>query len=162
SWDIEGPAEAECEQVAGLGVPTVLVERRMPPGTPGEVLDRVCSNHAAGAGLAVRHLAALGHERIALVAQATYTTAHISRGYQAAMTALGLRMDDLAVTEQGPEHFDRVDRSIERLVELAGSGEVRAALVHTDADAINLVQHLTARGLRVPQDFALVAYDDEL
>jgi DNA-binding LacI/PurR family transcriptional regulator len=37
-----------------------------------------------------------------------------------------------------------------------------AALVHTDEDALRLLQALHQRGLRVPDDLALVAYDDEV
>ena len=42
------------------------------------------------------------------------------------------------------------------------NGEIDAAIVHTDADAINLIRRLQALGLTVPQDLALVSYDDEL
>ncbi|WP_434810557.1 substrate-binding domain-containing protein [Microbacterium sp. bgisy189] len=35
-------------------------------------------------------------------------------------------------------------------------------LVHTDADAVLLVDLALDRGLRVPQDLAIVAYDDEI
>ncbi len=36
----------------------------------------------------------------------------------------------------------------------------RAVLVHNDQDAIRLPPLLRARGLRVPEDVALIAYDD--
>ena len=34
-------------------------------------------------------------------------------------------------------------------------------LVHSDLDAIELARAATARGIRVPEDLALVSYDDE-
>ncbi|WP_344333309.1 substrate-binding domain-containing protein, partial [Kitasatospora putterlickiae] len=37
---------------------------------------------------------------------------------------------------------------------------VAAALVHNDQDALQLLPLLRARGVRVPEDLALVSYDD--
>ncbi|MCX4506025.1 substrate-binding domain-containing protein [Streptomyces anulatus] len=151
----------EAEQwLSGLEVPAVLVERRA--GIKAGRLEQVASDHAYGAALAVRHLAGLGHDRVALVARVeSPNTAHLSAGYAEAMESMGLR--------PGPEYrivtgadaapadgrFDEVVRAVE-------AGEVRAALVHNDIDAIALVGILRARGLRVPEDLALVTYDDEV
>nr|WP_275404628.1 substrate-binding domain-containing protein [Streptomyces anulatus] len=151
----------EAEQwLSGLEVPAVLVERRA--GIKAGRLEQVASDHAYGAALAVRHLAGLGHDRVALVARVeSPNTAHLSAGYAEAVESMGLR--------PGPEYrivtgadaapadgrFDEVVRAVE-------AGEVRAALVHNDIDAIALVGILRARGLRVPEDLALVTYDDEV
>ncbi|MYW09147.1 substrate-binding domain-containing protein [Streptomyces sp. SID2563] len=151
--------EAE-EWLSTLEVPAVLVERRV--GIQAGRLEQVASDHAYGAALAVRHLASLGYDRVALVARVeSPNTALLSVGYADAVRAMGLR--------PGPEYrivtngdaaaadarFDEVVRAVE-------SGEVRAALVHNDIDAIALVGILRARGLRVPEDLALVTYDDEV
>lgn len=151
--------EAE-EWLSTLEVPAVLVERRA--GIQAGRLEQVASDHAYGAALAVRHLASLGYDRVALVARVeSPNTALLSVGYADAVQAMGLR--------PGPEYriattgdaapadarFDEVVRAVE-------AGEVRAALVHNDIDAIALVGILRARGLRVPEDLALVTYDDEV
>lgn len=47
--------------IAGLPVPTVLLERRGVPGRELDDLDRVCSDHSHGVLIAVRHLLGLGH-----------------------------------------------------------------------------------------------------
>ncbi|WP_194922612.1 substrate-binding domain-containing protein [Catenulispora pinisilvae] len=143
-----------------LDVPAVLVERRA--GRGAGRLEQVASDHAYGAALAVRHLAGLGHDNVALVARAeSPTSALISAGYTDAVQALGLTAgpeyrintsDDAAPAEA---RFEDVVRAVE-------AGEVRAALVHNDLDAIALVGVLRARGLRVPEDLALVTYDDEV
>ncbi|MER5966068.1 substrate-binding domain-containing protein [Streptomyces sp. NPDC002057] len=153
------PEEAE-RWLGTLEVPAVLVERRA--GMRAGRLEQVASDHAYGAALAVRHLAGLGHDRVALVARVeSPNTALLSAGYAEAVEAMGLR--------PGPEYrivttgdaapadtrFDEVVRAVE-------AGEVRAALVHNDIDAIALVGILRARGLRVPEDLALVTYDDEV
>ncbi|MGX1129971.1 DNA-binding LacI/PurR family transcriptional regulator [Streptomyces glaucescens] len=41
-------------------------------------------------------------------------------------------------------------------------GRLDAAIVHNDHDAIVVLQRLRARGVEVPGDVALVAYDDEV
>ncbi|WP_406064698.1 LacI family transcriptional regulator [Streptomyces sp. NBC_01077] len=153
------PVDLAEEWLAGLEVPVVLVDRRA--GTQAGRLEQVASDHAHGAGLAVRHLAELGHERIALVARTeSPNTPLIREGYEAACQALGLTA--------GPEYgIDPTDgpMSAEWFEELAGAveaGDVRAALVHNDLDAVAMVGLLQARGLRVPGDLAIVTYDDEV
>ncbi|MCX4671941.1 substrate-binding domain-containing protein [Streptomyces sp. NBC_01381] len=163
SWGIEGPDQDALRELIALPVPAVLVERRIPTGSRGADIGRVGSAHAEGAASAVRHLAALGHRRIALLSRTTHTSPHLRRGYRAAISSFGFAQDDLSPLDAaGPGGFDTFERDTDRLLELAASDGVRAAIVHTDADAINLLQRLTARGLRVPEDFAIVAYDDEL
>ncbi|MFI1963144.1 substrate-binding domain-containing protein [Streptomyces pathocidini] len=163
SWSVHGPTETDAAQLAELKTPAVLVERRIPLGLPGANLDRASSDHSGGASMAVRHLAGLGHRRIALLARNTHTWPHIRRGYQATVGTLGLPDDDISSTSGSPDEFnDEFENHTERLMELMDTGEVRAAIVHTDSDAANLLQWLLAQGVRVPEDFALVCYNDEL
>ncbi|MEY9956634.1 substrate-binding domain-containing protein [Streptacidiphilus sp. MAP5-52] len=163
SWGIDGPTPKDCEQIADLDIPTVLVERRVPAGVQAAALDRVTSDHVAGAALAVRHLAGLGHQGIALVSSPTHTAAAIREGYRSAMDVLDLGLDDMPVTLSGPPGGPRsFEETVLDLLRRVAAREVTAALVHTDHVAINLIQRVLARGLRVPEDFALVSYDDEL
>ncbi len=57
---------------------------------------------------------------------------------------------------------DRFERTLEYLCEGVARGDVTAAIVHSDADAIVLIPRLQARGVRVPEDLAVIAYDDEV
>ncbi|WP_369148303.1 LacI family DNA-binding transcriptional regulator [Streptomyces sp. R44] len=150
------PAE---EWPAGLDVPVVLVDRRA--GARAGRLEQVASDHAHGAGLAVRHLAGLGHGRIALVARAeSPNTPLIREGYAAACADLGLPTGpEYSV---GPIEGSTSAEWFEELVGAVEAGDVRAALVHNDLDAVTLVGLLQARGLRVPEDLAVVTYDDEV
>ncbi len=59
-----GPASALAERLDRAKVKTVLVDRNV----PGVAADRVRIDHNAGARLAVEHLLALGHRRIACLA----------------------------------------------------------------------------------------------
>ncbi|WP_328867937.1 substrate-binding domain-containing protein [Streptomyces sp. NBC_00304] len=154
------PLEEAEQWLSTLDVPAVLVERRA--GIQAGRLEQVASDHAYGAALAVRHLAGLGHDKVALVARIeSPNTALLSAGHGDAVKAMGLT--------PGPEFListtgDAVpaDARFEEVVRAVESGEVRAALVHNDIDAIALVGILRARGMRVPEDLAVVTYDDEV
>ncbi|WP_055700817.1 LacI family DNA-binding transcriptional regulator [Streptomyces silaceus] len=154
------PAERADEWLSSLDLPVVLVDRRT--GAQAGRLEQVASDHAYGAGLAVRHLAGLGHERIALVARAeSPNTPLIREGYAAACRALGLTAPpEYRIGSDGQGAAS--DAQFGELVAAVEAGEVRAALVHNDLDAVALVGVLRARGLRVPQDLAVVTYDDEV
>ncbi|MEU5435256.1 substrate-binding domain-containing protein [Streptomyces sp. NPDC020719] len=150
--------------IAELPVPTVLLERRGVPGGALDDLDRVCSDHAHGVLLAVRHLTGLGHRAPLLVARADSPTAVAVRaGYRQALDALGLQAPRPVIgsvpAETDPAGFEATVRA---LLDAMGDGEATAALVHNDVDAIRIVQRLAELGVRVPQDLALVAYDDEV
>ncbi|MFJ9864059.1 substrate-binding domain-containing protein [Streptomyces sp. NPDC101165] len=143
----------ECE------VPTVLVERSALPGNPAADLDRVRTDRAHGAALAVGHFAALGHRRITAVLQEGPHAVQIGAGFQAAVRSRGIDVDEGAPSVR--EHGD-YDASVDYLVKAVRERGVTAALVHSDEDAIVLVPRLQARGVRVPDDLALIAYDDEV
>ncbi|MFJ9077375.1 substrate-binding domain-containing protein [Streptomyces sp. NPDC102278] len=164
NWDTGSAGPGEGAWTAELPVPTVLVERWAPPGHPAAALDRVVSDHAHGAARAVRHLVDSGHRRIALACQETPTTARLRAGYEAAVSALGLEpappwppaaSDPLSVA-------DRFARALDYLYEAVTTRGVTAALIHSDTDAIMLIPRLQARGVRVPEDLAVITYDDEV
>lgn len=164
SWatGVGGPAESG----ADFGVPAVLVERRGAVGTPVGGLDHVCSDHAGGAGLAVRHLVGLGHRKIALVAGDNPTTVQVKAGYEAALRAFEVRGPAIETIELYSGGIDnaKIDAAADRLAALVAARKVTAAIVLSDTDAILLLQRLRDRAdrIRVPQDLALVAYDDDV
>ncbi|MFP3987164.1 substrate-binding domain-containing protein [Streptomyces sp. E11-3] len=167
NWDEGMPRGAEGAWVAEQRVPTVLVERWVPHGHPAAALDRVRSDHAIGAADAVRHLASLGHRRVALAIQQTPTARHLTFGYEAAVEALGLERVPTPPPEREPGEpsegkGDRLARTLEYLCDVVARDGVTAALMHTDADAVVLIPQLRARGVRVPDDLALIAYGDEV
>ncbi|WP_406453802.1 substrate-binding domain-containing protein [Streptomyces sp. NBC_00876] len=163
-WQHPGDPSAFGAWIGSLPVPTVLLERRPAPGSPLDGLDRVCSDHAHGVLLAVRHLVDLGHGAPLLMARADSPTALAVRsGYAEALTLLGLPTPQDVIesvpADQAPEVFERAVRALREAVL---SGVATAALIHNDVDAIQVVQRLAELGVRVPQDLALIAYDDEV
>ncbi|MFJ6808991.1 substrate-binding domain-containing protein [Streptomyces anulatus] len=164
SWERGCPEWGEGLWTAEQEVPVVLVERSAPLGHPAAGLDRVRSDHAHGAAEAVAHLAGLGHRAIALAVQDSPTAPRLRVGYRAAVEALGLTPVSAAPLDDAPSRSEakRFERTLEYLCEAVASGNVTAAIVHSDADAIVLIPRLQARGVRVPEDLAVIAYDDEV
>ncbi|MFE1365731.1 substrate-binding domain-containing protein [Streptomyces anulatus] len=164
SWERGCPERGEGLWTAEQEVPVVLVERSAPLGHPAAGLDRVRSDHAHGAAEAVAHLAGLGHRAIALAVQDSPTAPRLRVGYRAAVEALGLTPVSAAPLDDALSRSEakRFERTLEYLCEAVASGNVTAAIVHSDADAIVLIPRLQARGVRVPEDLAVIAYDDEV
>lgn len=144
-----------------LPVPAVLVERGLPGhGGPGSGLDAVGSDHREGVLLALRHLAALGHRSVLLAARDDSWTAHeVRAGYAAGVRLLGLEPRPVLDT-RGPDARPADPARLARRLAGAAADGVRAALVHNDQDALRLPPLLRSHGLALPDDLALVAYDD--
>ncbi|MCX5208414.1 substrate-binding domain-containing protein [Kitasatospora sp. NBC_00240] len=143
--------------LAGLRVPAVLVERRAAPESPFAELDSVGSDHHHGVLVALQHLSSLGHRAVQLAARDdTWTAYHVRTGYQEAVGLLGLEPRPVVGIHQPGGDMEEVAVRI-----AAGVADgARAVLVHNDQDAIHLVPLLRGRGLRVPDDVALISYDD--
>ncbi|MEU9102722.1 substrate-binding domain-containing protein [Streptomyces sp. NPDC048361] len=169
SHGIDGLLIAPCgppghqDWLAALGVPFTLVERRSGDDVPGA--ERVVTDHAYGARLAVRHLARTGRERIGLLLRADSPhSALVKEGYLGGLASLGLPApESLRFTITAPEADPmRRDAQLDEFTGAVGAGLLDAVLVHNDHDAIVLLPRLRARGLSVPGDLAIVAYDDEV
>ena len=152
----------EVEWAGALGVPTVLVERRS-YGPAAATMSCVRTDHETGAGLAVRHLHELGHRRIAMFARGeTPTSRSVLNGFEQAAAALSLpempriigSTDLEGWPKWGPEQIDA-------LAERLRAAEATALLVHSDEDALALLQNGFATRFAVPREMSIVAYDDE-
>lgn len=147
--------------LASIGVPTVLVERRVDQ-LDDPSIEYVRTDHAAGARMAVEHLRSLGHERIGLLARAGSPTSRwLVEGFKAALggSPTDLEPAELSRLEGDPRAGQA---ALAEWLERASREGITAALVHTDEDAMVLVQVAAERGISVPDDLAIVAYDDEV
>ncbi|RAG83141.1 hypothetical protein DN069_23855 [Streptacidiphilus pinicola] len=143
--------------ISELPLPTVLVERRAPISSPLSRLDAVGSDHRQGVLTTLRHLAALGHESVLLAARADSWTAHeVRAAYAEAAPLLGFTPHPVLGLDPVTRDLDAVAT---RLTEAVATG-VHAVLVHNDQDALQLAPLLRSRGLRIPEDLAVISYDD--
>ncbi|GAA1749319.1 LacI family DNA-binding transcriptional regulator [Luedemannella helvata] len=149
--------------IGQLPVPVILVERQPSRWTPtSSRLEWVRSDHALGMGIAVHHLRQQGHERLGLVlSRGSPTSTHLLHGWHAATTELGVT-DALVVRESvaldAPDHRDIIAGI---LAECRREG-VTALIVHSDPDAVSVAQFCAERGVNIPDDLAIVSYDDEV
>ncbi|NYI07321.1 substrate-binding domain-containing protein [Allostreptomyces psammosilenae] len=149
--------------LGALSVPVVLVERLPPAELPTLALDAATTAHALGAGLAVRHLVTQGHRRIALItSRSSPTSVALRSGWRETVTSLDLPSHeqlDIDVPSYGaPGWAAAYDAVLRRCGRLG----VRAMLVHSDREAIGMVERARDCGLGVPGDLAVVTYDDEV
>lgn len=145
------------------GIPVVIVERQVDESVAGR-LEWVRSDHAYGAELAVRHLVANGHGSVALAARASATAAGLRVGYDRAMTDLERPLESRLLRDlpdPRPGERAQIDALGALLDDCLAAG-VSAAILLGDADAMAFTDLVLERGLRIPEDFAVIAYDDEV
>ncbi|MER6141617.1 substrate-binding domain-containing protein [Streptomyces sparsogenes] len=160
--DGEG-ADEMIDWIGALPVPTILVERQSAPWTPTpRQLEWVRSDHALGLEIAVRHLHEHGHRRIGLVlSKGSPTSAHLAQGWLKACAELDLPSGFMVregVALDVPGHR----QIIEGILNRCRRSRITALIVHSDPDAMSVAQYLTERGVAIPDDMALVSYDDEV
>lgn len=153
---VDGPRRMAA--LAALPLPIVLLERSLDALGPGDRTEHVCSDHTGGAYDAVQHLYRLGHRRIGLlVREQSPTGASVRDGYGRAVGDLGLE----PVVAGAPMTRWR-DTAAEPMAERILTARCTAALIFGDQEALLLQRAAAARGLQIPDDLALVSYDDEL
>ena len=145
-------------QFHASGLPLVLIDVEQP------MVSSVSVDHEAAARLAVEHLIGLGHERIALVGRTEDPFALAldvpdarQRGYHAALEEAGLqpRPEYERTTDFSPEAGAA---AMDRLLGL--KRPPTAVFCASDAQALGVLETLRRRGRRVPEDVAVVGYND--
>jgi len=154
-------------QATGLGVSVTppISEWNIPyvfAGRPIEVSDvsYVDVDNVAGAYNAIIHLAQLGYSKIATVTGALNTSAGKDRldGYQQAVSERGLENDQNLVVEGDFTEFGAY-YAAKRLLQ---NNLPEAIFCASDTMAIGVLKAIRDEGLMVPDDIALVGFDDLL
>ncbi|MFD5383372.1 substrate-binding domain-containing protein [Streptomyces sp. NPDC056669] len=161
--DPPDPDPEVIDWLTGIDVPVVLVERSL-AGPAAARIEYVRSDHAAGAEMAVEHLVSAGHPRVAAAAGLRSPTARwLFDGHTAALARLGITDGGVGHTELPRTDLDPLGNAeaIGSLVDRCLAAGVRALVVHADSNAAAIVHTAAERGLDVPGDLAIVAYDDE-
>jgi LacI family transcriptional regulator len=149
------PADPEVQKLVRSQIPLVAVDVDLVGRRSGYVI----SDNLGGAQLAVRHLRDCGHERIAIVTGMLSTRPGADRllGYRAELEALRLPYRDDYVQE-GDFYFDSGHRGMQALLTLAEPPT--AVFAAGDLMAAGAVRAVEEQGLTVPDDVALVGFDD--
>jgi LacI family transcriptional regulator len=135
--------------------PYVLVNRFSDEGAD----PFVGSDDVTGATLATQHLIGLGHTRIGhLAGQPTISTGVLRRrGYEAALAEAGIPADPDLLVESGFVEEGGA-QAMERLLSL--KEPPTAVFAVTDMTAVGAYGVARRRGLRIPEDLAVVGYND--
>lgn len=144
--------------LSGLNIPAVLMERN----ADLQRLDVVYSDHAVGAAEGLKHLADLGHMGAALIAGAhSPTTPGLASGFERAQKWFH---PDRCRTFLVPSLVWDEERTkqLHDALDWCLAHGTTAVLVHSDEMALLFAQIAVARGLRIPTDLSIVAYDDEI
>jgi len=149
------------------GFPLVLIDRFI----PDLAVDAVTMDNVGGGFLAVQHLAELGYRRIGYVGTDNVGTSSIVErmaGYRWALGQYGLQYDaDLVCTDVWrllawpPREPDKEQHNAQVLQAfLDRVDRPDAIFVCNDYVAFQVVQVAEALGLRIPDDLALVGFDN--
>ncbi|WP_433657145.1 LacI family DNA-binding transcriptional regulator [Nocardia sp. CA-128927] len=139
---------------AAQQAPLVLVSRSSAIAD----VDTVNDDGEVGAGLAVDHLASLGHRRIVhLDGGSAFTAAPRRKGYRAAMERHGL--EPMVIPS---EHTDSAGiAAVQKLLNIFTRDNFPTALVcGNDFNAVGAMSALEEAGLHVPDDVSIVGYDN--
>jgi len=141
------------------GVPVVLVERGLDPSGPADESEYVRTDHEAGGYQAVAHLAKLGHRRMGLVLRGGSPTSNpVATGFLRAAADLGVEIAaQIAVPSTGWQP-GQADPALRALVDGGATGVVSLG----DREATMLVSAARRAGVGVPDQLAIVAYDDDI
>jgi LacI family transcriptional regulator len=144
------------QQLHREGVVMVMVNRR-PEGVD---VPSITPDDAAGVELAVRHLAELGHTRIAHVAgpQSTSTGVSRARAFRAAVRDLGLDDDPALVTTTASWSEGAGADGLRRLLD--SGEEFTAIFAGNDLIALGCYDVFFERGIDCPSRISVVGFND--
>jgi len=140
------------------GFPVVVLDQNnLDPG-----LSTVSSDNYSGAKKMAEHLISLGHKRIGYL-QVDVSRHDRENGFKDAMYEAGLEVDEpvfASIRTTGPRDSDPVIESFAQY--MRDAGKPTAVFVTCDMLAIKIIRACHVLNIRVPEDLAVVGYDDIL
>jgi DNA-binding LacI/PurR family transcriptional regulator len=152
------------EELINSGIPVSLIGRdfRHPHA------DLVTADHLKGGYEATKHLIELGHKRIAFIGVSLTQTVRLRRfqGYLEALHEYDLTVDEKLIV--GPKNgagqmpgYSTEEMGYEGMVKLLeGRKRPSAVFARNDFTAVGALNAIKRAGLRIPEDIAVVGYDD--
>lgn len=153
------PTQMSSDEIAGLrrDVPLVLIGEAARPTTT----DHVMIDNVAAARDATAHLLTSGRRRVAFLGMVNGDPSDANalrlQGFQAAHTEIGVHADPALVLTCTDYSVEAAAHSIETVV---GRQQIDAVLCREDRFAIGAIRALTAAGLSIPDDVAVIGWDD--
>ncbi len=136
--------------------PVVLIDRRLQT----ELASYVTVDNVEGAYMAAKHLIDHGHKRIACVSGPENSSSGLERleGYKKALAESSIPIDQKLII---PGNFLRAGgyRAAEVILSLKEKRPT-AIFCSNDVMALGMLEFFGKQGIRVPQDIALVGFDD--
>ena len=145
-----------------ISLPLVLVD------TFHDMFDSIRVKNRDGARVAVDHLLSLGHRHIAMINGCLETRPAKERldGYREALERSALPVREDWIISSGPGKLDGFTREAGRMLmrELISRNQlttgITAVFIASDVQAIGALEAARELGVRVPEDIAIVSFDD--
>ena len=152
---VPGSSSESIEQFKRLGIPVVLVGRKL----PGAEFDYVGIDNPLGAQIAVEHLLQKGHRRIAFLGGLSQLSSWKGRkeGYFNAHCLAGLEVDPALIIES-PATREGGIGIVEKFLSLPNPPT--AAFCYNDTIAIGVMMKMKDMGMIPGKDLAIVGFDD--
>jgi DNA-binding LacI/PurR family transcriptional regulator len=138
------------EDMADYDIPLVAFDQDIPG------ISKVRGDHLNGALSAVEHLIDLGHEHIAYIGGPLFSP-HRELGYRNAHTLKGITVMESLIRRGSPTFqfgFDAMSELLE------SREKFTAVFCANDTVALGAMQCLEHAGVKIPEDIAVVGYDD--
>jgi LacI family transcriptional regulator len=142
-------------QLQNLNIPTVVMDRQV----YGWEVDTVRADSISGAYALTQHLINLGHRRIAIISGPSVTSTAEERvaGYCLALDEAGIEIDPQLIL-RGEFRFRSGKMLADQLLE--GNLKPTAIVATNNVMSMGVLESINQHGLRVPQDMALVSFDE--
>ena len=136
-------------------MPVVMIDRDL----PNVQVDAVLTDNQLGGYLATRHLLDLGHRRIACIAGPSSITPSAERiiGYQRALQEAGISYDETLVL-RGDYHAQSGMELTHSILKM--NPRPTAIFALNDLMALGVLRAAAEAGCSVPEELAVVGYDD--
>ncbi len=151
------PTEKEFQSILGLGIPLALVGVSDPRSSSVSVDD------VAGAEIAVQHLVDMGHRDIAIMAgqmEASFNFTVSSQRRQGFMNVLKRNNIEFNQRFELIADFDSKTSELAMDDFLSQKKLPTAIFCESDEMAFGVIKSIRKKGLRVPEDFSVIGYDD--
>lgn len=130
--------------------------------------DSLLVKNKEGAMQATRHLLSLGHRNIAMINASLDTVPARERleGYKAALEEANIpfRLDRVVIASNGKQDGFNRDAGYQSMKEILrrsfGRDRITAVFIASDVQAIGALEAARELGIRVPEDIAIVGFDD--